>query len=160
MKNLKLGQSLEILANIAVLLGIIFLAIEISQNTAMIEAEMGQSRTESAMSEAQSVYNSEYLPEIVVALRKGEPITDVQAERVYHWNRSFHRNLDNQLRLYHQGLLSDDILRSMDIAVRDVVAFSPVTLEIWEKTKLQYSDEYVQIVDRVLAGETAISSER
>ncbi len=121
----------------------------------MIEAEMNQSRTESAVSEAQSLYNSDYLPEIMVAMRKGEPLTDVQLERVRHWIRGFNRNMDNQLRQYQQGLLGDDTLRSIRQAVRDVVALSPTTRELWESTKNAYSDDYIGLVDDVLAVSTA-----
>lgn len=160
MKKIELGQSLEIIANVGVLVGIIFLAIEVNQNTAMIEAEMSQNRAESAMSEAQSLYNSDYLPEILVALRKGEPITDVQTERIVHWFRSFNRNLDNQLLLYRQGMLGDDVLRSMELAILDTIVFTPVTVEIWEQTKNQYSDDYIRIVDRVLAEAAVIRPDR
>jgi hypothetical protein len=150
LKKIGLGQSLEILAHVGVLTGIIFLVIEINQNTAMIEAEMTQSRTESAMSEAQALYNSEYLPEIFVAIRKGEPLTDVQIERTRHWFRGFNRNLDNQLRQYQRGLLCDDILRSVDSAVR-ANAEAPIFREMWESTRLTFTDEYISFVDKIIA---------
>jgi hypothetical protein len=149
-EKIEFGQSLEILANVGVLAGIIFLAIEISQNTAVVEAEMSQNRTDTAMSEAQSIYNSDHLPAILTALRNGESITDVDQERIYHWARSFNRNMDNQLRLYRQGMLDENVIRSMEFAIQDVIGFSPVTRELWERSKLQYSDDYIQIVDKVL----------
>ena len=152
MKKIELGQSLEIIANVGVLVGIIFLALEINQNTALIEAEMSQNRTDTAMTEAQSIYNSDHLPGILTALRNGESITDVDEERIYHWARSFNRNMENQLRLYRLGMLEENIVRSMEFAIQDVIGISPVTRGIWERTKLQYSDEYIQVVDRVLAG--------
>ena len=160
MKKIGTGRSLEILANLGVLAGIIFLAIEISQNTAMMEAEMNQSRTESAMSEAQALYNSDYLPEIFVAMRKGEPITDAQRERVTHWFRSFNRNLDNQLRQYRQGLLGDELPRSVREAVRGAVTQWPITREMWESTKQVYSDEYIRLVDEIIAEVTEAETRR
>lgn len=153
MKKMNLGQSLETLANLGVLAGIIFLAVEINQNTGMIEAQMSQSRADSATTEAQALYNSPYLPEIYVTLEKGEPLTDVQFERLTHWFRSFNRNMDNQLGLYQRGLLGDDVLRSLRFATLDNISMSPkVMVPLWESTKVSYSDEYIRIVDEVVSG--------
>jgi hypothetical protein len=158
MKKIDVGQALQILANTGVIAGIIFVAIEINQNTAMIEAEMSQSRAETALGIAQSLYNSDYLPEILVAARAGEQLTDVQIERLRHWFRGFNRNQDNLLRQYNQGLLTDDVPRSIRSAIRESYADVTITTELWERTKLRYSDDYIALVDEVLAEGSAASA--
>ena len=62
----RLNRWLTLGANVAVLTGIFFLVVEISQNTEMMRAQINQSRSEASMSEAQSMYNSQHLPEILV----------------------------------------------------------------------------------------------
>ena len=151
MKKIELGQTIAIVANLGVIAGIVFLAIEIEQNTAMIEAEMRQSRTETAVSMTQALFNSDYLPEILVTAREGDQLTAVQAERFRHWFRGFNRILDNQLHQYREGLLTEDIPRSVWWAIQEVLIEMPVAKELWAKTKLQYSDDYIKLVDEVLA---------
>ena len=98
-------------ANIAVLAGIFVLAFEISQNTEMMQAEINQSRAELSMFEAEAMYNSEYIPAILTKLRRGDSISDVEAERYVHLLRGLHRNWDNQLRQHREGLLAGNIPR-------------------------------------------------
>jgi arylsulfatase A-like enzyme len=157
MKKIGSSQMIAIVANVGVIAGIIFLAIEVNQNTAMIEAEMSQSRAETALGIAQSLYNSDYLPEILVVARAGQQLTDVQKERLRHWFRGFNRNQDNLLRQYHQGLLTDDVPRSIRSAIRESYADVAITTELWERTKLRYSDDYINLVDEVLAEGSAAS---
>lgn len=153
MKKVELGQSLETLAHLGVIAGIIFLAVEINQNTGMIEAQMNQSRTDSALSEAQALWNSDYIPDILVKMRKDEPLTDVQLERISHWFRSFNRNMDNQLGLYYRGVLGDDVLRSVRFATLEIISISPAILvPLWEHSEGAYSDEYIRIVAEVVSG--------
>jgi len=101
------------------------------------------------MGEAQALYNSEFLPEIFVAIRNGEQLTQVQAERFYHWFRGFNRNQDNLFRQYRQGLLTDDIPRSIRWAVGRW-ALMPGSIELWESSKELYSDDYITLVDSII----------
>ena len=103
------------------------------------------------MGEAQSLYNSDYVPEILVALRKGEQITEVQTERFGHWFRSFNRNMDNQLRQYQRGLLPESVPRSIRLGVTDNIASIAASRALWESTKNMYSDEYINFADEVIA---------
>ena len=64
MKAEKLSAWLSLGANLAVLVGLILLIIEIRQNTNMMESQIHQSRTETALSEQQPVFNSDYMPAI------------------------------------------------------------------------------------------------
>ena len=113
----RLNRWLTLGANIAVLVGIFFLAAEISQNTDMMRTQINQSRAELSMNEAEALYNSEHLPEILVKLRQGEEITPVERERYNHFLRGLHRNLDNQLRQHREGFLADNIPRSVKVAL-------------------------------------------
>jgi hypothetical protein len=152
MKKIDLGQSIQILANVGVIAGIIFLAVEISQNTTMVEAQMNQARTETAMAEAEAIYNSDSLLETLRDLDQGKDLTDIQKLRFWHYLRSFNRNQDNQLRQYDQGFLGDNIPRSIRVAVSIEIASRPLAREYWEVSKEIYTDEYIQLVDSILAG--------
>jgi len=147
----RLNRWLTLGANVAVLAGIVILAAEISQNTDMMRTQINQSRAEASMSEAQSMYNSDYLPELLVKLRQGNTITPAERERYISFLRGLHRNWDNQLRQYREGFLAEDIPRS----VRGAILFEIVPIEEarreWERTRDTFSDEYIVFVDAILA---------
>lgn len=147
----RVNRWLSLGANVAVLIGIFFLAAEISQNTDMMRAQINQSRAELSMNEAEAMYNSEFLPVILVKLRQGEVISAVERERYNHFLRGFHRNLDNQLRQYREGFLADNIPRSVTGALMGEVVPIAAAREHWERTKGSFSDEYNVFVDSILA---------
>ena len=151
MKNSQISEWLTLFANLAVVAGIIFLAIEVSQNTAMIEAQMSQGRAETAMDQAESLYNSDHLPEIFLAMEQEQPLTDLQRVRFTAYLRAFNRNQDNLLHQFEQGFLGATTLRSVRDAVWAELARKKAAREIWENTKVSYSDEYVALVDSVIS---------
>ena len=142
---------LAIASNAAVLVGIVFLAMEIGQNTAMMETQIHQDRAAQAMAEAQSIYNSAHVPGLMVKVRAGE---ELSAEETVRWRtlfRAFNRNFDNQLRQFDEGLLAENIPRSLTTAVSEVIAGSRLGREEWARTKSIYRDEYIAFVDGLLA---------
>ncbi len=75
MKLDKISAWLTLAANAAVLAGIVFLAIEIRQNTAMMETQIHQSRAALAMAEAQSIYDSAHVPALLVKVEAGQELS-------------------------------------------------------------------------------------
>ena len=147
----RLNRWLTLAANIAVLAGIFFLAAEISQNTEMMRAQINQSRAEASMSEAQSMYNSQHLPEILVKLRQRSTITAVERERYIHFLRGLHKNLDNQLRQHREGYLPDNIPHSVRGAILSNILHNEVARQEWRRTRQTFSEEYAAFVDNILA---------
>jgi hypothetical protein len=151
MKKIDLGQTIAILANVGVITGIVFLAIEISQNTAMIEAQMSQDRAETAMSLAQSLYNSDYLPPILAAIDEGRELSIVEQRRFGDYIRAVHRLQDNLLRQSREGLLDTEVEESIRLTVQVEVASREIARDNWERQKLAYSSDYVALVDAVIS---------
>ena len=151
MRTKKLNSWLTLAANLAVLAGIIFLAIEISQNTDMMRTQINQSRAELAMNEAESMYNSDYIPALMTKIRRGDEISAEERERHSHFLRALNRNWDNQLRQHREGFLDDNIPRSVRNGVIAEIATIELARQQWEQTKEIYSDEYIAFVDEILA---------
>lgn len=150
MKLDRVNAWLSVAASVAVLVGIIFLAVEISQNTAMMQTQINQSRAAQAMAEAQSLYNSDYVPALLVKAKSGEELSSEERVRYKSLLRAFNRNWDNQLRQFNQGFLAANIPRSLRAAILDEIGRSRFAREEWERTKAAYSDEYLEFVDSVL----------
>ena len=68
----KLNSWLTLGTNMAVVIGLALLVYEIKQNSEMMRAQINQSRTDTALSEQQADYNSEYMPGIVVKIKSSE----------------------------------------------------------------------------------------
>ena len=147
----KLNNWLTLGANIGVLIGLVLLIVEIQQNTEMMRAQINQSRTEAAQSEQQATYNSDYMPAIITKVDNGEELSDEEMRRFYPYIRSFNRNMDNQLWQYNQGLLGENIPRSIRGAVRAVLGRNELTISVWDSQKWGYTDEYVAFVEDAIS---------
>jgi hypothetical protein len=148
--RIALGDWLTVLANLAVVAGIVFLAVEVRQNTQMMQAQVNQSRTESAMSEQQALFNSDYMPTTLVRVQRGEELTPEEMIRYEAWIRGFSRNMDNQLWQHRNGLLGDNIPRSVRNAVRNVIGASTIATEVWDRQEVGFTDEYVAFVEEAI----------
>ena len=151
MNSDKLNNWLTLGANIGVIIGLILLIVEIRQNTEMMRAQINQSRTEAAQSEQQATYNSDYMPAILTKVDNGQELTDEEMMRFRPYIRSFNRNMDNQLWQYNQGLLGDNIPRSIRGAVRAVVGKNELTIRVWDSQKFGFTDEYVEFVEDAIS---------
>jgi hypothetical protein len=145
------GYWLTIVANLAVVGGIIFLGVEIRQNSVMIEAQIMQSRTEAAMAEQANLFNSEFMPAIILKVKNDEELTPEEMGRYGPWVRGLNRNLDNQLWQWRRGLLDDNIPRSVRGAVLANIGVSPVAITTWDRQKASYTDEYLAFVEEAIA---------
>ncbi len=151
MKGAKLNSWLSLGANLGVVIGLVLLVTEIRQNTDMMEAQINHSRTETAMSEQQGIYNSEFMPAILVKVEKGEQLAAEEMRRYEYYLRGFNRNMDNQLWQYNRGFLGSNIPRSIRGAVREVIGGSQLGMDEWERQKASYTDEYIAFVDEAIA---------
>lgn len=151
MNTEKVNHWLAILANAGVIVGLVLLIFEIRQNTEMLRAQINQSRTEAAQSEQQAFFNSAYIPAILAKRINNEDLTDEELMRFTAYIRGFNRNMDNQLWQYDQGLLGENIPRSIRGAVRNVIGESKLTIEIWDDQKYGFTDQYVKFVDDAIA---------
>lgn len=142
---------LTILADTGVVIGLVLLIVEIQQNTEMMRAQINQSRTEAAQSEQQALFNSDYMPAILAKKNNGDELTEEDEQRLRAYLRGFNRNMDNQLWQYNQGLLGENIPRSVRGAVRGVIGGTELTIEIWDEQKYGFTDEYIEFVEDAIA---------
>ena len=156
MKKIELGQTLGILANFGVIAGVIFLGVELHQNSELMRAQINQARADAAMLNNEQSFNSDYIPTIRWKISDGQELTGEDWLRYVGWFRSSNRNQDNVLSQYRAGMLNDSVLRSLGDFVEDVVGSSTYARRAWDDTKIGYSGEYVAFDERILE-ETADS---
>jgi len=75
MTKINLGQTIQILANLGVIVGIVFLVIELRQNNAVLGAQARASRTQVRLDGLQATANNPELLRAYLKLRDGEALT-------------------------------------------------------------------------------------
>jgi len=159
MKSERLERWISLGANIGVLAGIVFLAIEIQQNTETTRAQMIQSRAEIAVVLAAETFNSEYIPTIIAQDLSVEDLSAEDRFRLNTWVRASLRNQDNNFQQYNQGLLGDHMPQAVRGAAINIIMGNPTGRQYWENSKGGYSADFVAFIDAALADEDGIALE-
>lgn len=146
-----LNQWLTLIANFAVLAGIIFLGIEIRQNSDLMRIQIQQSRADAAMASLGDEYNSPYIPNIRVKIDNGDSLTPDEEYRYREWFRALNRGQDNVLFQYNSGMLTGNSPRSVENFIEVVVASSAHSRKTWGEIKEGFTEEYVALVESVLS---------
>jgi len=150
MKKIDLAQTVTILANLGVIAGIVFLGIEIRQNSALMRVQINQARADAAMVSNEQSFNSDYIPPILEKIRLGEELDPVEWDRYLDYFRAMNRNQDNVLSQWEAGMLGDNTPRSVIDYACFFVGSTPTSLEAWERTKTGYTDSYIAFVEDAL----------
>jgi hypothetical protein len=150
----RVSHWLTIGANLAVLASIIFLAVEIRQNTEMTRAQITLGRSQNTLDLASMQFNSDYIPAILVKVRDSEELTREELYRYRTHLRALLRIYDNDLQQYNMGLLGDHIPRNIPRIIDRWIVQNPLGRDFWESSKVSFSSEFVEFVDAVIAERT------
>ena len=142
---------LTLSANFGVVIGLILLIVEISQNTEMMRAQINQSRTDTAISEQQALFNSDYMPAILKKRNGGEQLSEEEMYRYRSHFRSGMRNQDNNLWQYSQGFLGENTPRSIRGFARNVIGGTELGITTWDSQKYAYTDEFIAFVEEAIS---------
>jgi len=133
-----------------VVLGLAFLTYELRQNSDLMRVQILQARADAAMSSNEQFFNSDYLPKILLKVESDTSLSDEERMRYTAWFRAANRNQDNVLSQYKAGMLGANIPRSVQDFVRDTVASSAQGKSAWDRTKIGYTQDYVDFVEETL----------
>ena len=151
MKRFDIAQTIQTLANLGVVAGIVFLAFEIQQNTEMTRAQITQSRADTAIALAQAYFESAYIPEIQQKIGRGDELSGEEISRYLAFVRATLRNQDNNFQQYNRGLLGDYTPRNVTTIVDGLLLGDETyALALWEGGKGNYSDEFIEFVDEII----------
>ena len=85
MKKVDLGQTINTLANIGVIAGILFLALEVRQFQDQMEAQTNFNYYSAINSDMSQIIDSPYLPGIIEKVEIGEELTPEESIRARTW---------------------------------------------------------------------------
>lgn len=122
MDTSKLNQYLALLSNVAVLIGIFLILLELNQNSDLMRAQMSQERTNLSVQQLIERASSDYIPEIMAKRLDFETgrewvlsLTPVERERLRTIYQAELNDIRNQYYLYHEGYLSPEIWNELTI---------------------------------------------
>lgn len=151
MKISEINDWLSLLANIGVLAGIFFLAIEIQQNTQMIESQTRNSITENIVASSIPAASNEYSANVLLRGFRGE--IEPQTGESITWvlfSQSIFRNWENEWYQYRSGLFAENEfgprMRNW-YGLLELVGFR----NYWAENREIYSESFREQIDRVIS---------
>jgi hypothetical protein len=117
----RLNQWLMLIANLGVIAGFVFLALEIQQNSEAIKAQTYQSRTEAGQELSITIMDSEHFAPLLAKLGSGlfpaDPaaLAELNPEeriRLTAFQLFLRLTLDNQLYQYEQGFIDEEFFNN------------------------------------------------
>ena len=145
MKKIDLGQTISILANVGVILGLVLLVVEIRQSNEQAAAAAYQTRISDIEVAFQQYALSAQLPAIYVKLRESglESLTAEERDRVRSWESARRTRMQGQSYHYEQGLLDESAYRAMLRAARS-------QLSLWQALGLEQTLPGMEEFDRAV----------
>ena len=150
MKKFEIGQTIQMLANVGVLAGIVFLALEIRQNSNVVQA---QSRAQIASDAADHLMRraeNPQLTEISIRANRGGELTEVEQSQLGTSLQSRVRRWENIHYQYRQGLYSEEEYVGNRNAWRGLLS-NPSARQHWERNRDSLSPEFAAELDLLLS---------
>jgi hypothetical protein len=147
-----LGNLGEFIASIAVLVTLVYLAIQIRQNTAAVKVQVRQAISEAQFANINSRATDERLPLIIMKLNRGEPLTQEEHDRLYFHTDATMRQFENVHSHSLAGVVSHkDWIAQLAGMVKTMR--TPTSREIWSNLKPTYNEDFRAAVDAALLQE-------
>lgn len=139
----RLNRWLTLGANIGVLIGIVFLAVEIRQSTKVARAEMTKDLYLASRTAIMDIASNDSLARISAEIRQFEN-EDVMRRNMFY--QSFFRLYELQYNLKSQGLLDDDIARSYALIIQ-MWARTIHFEDYWARHHGEFNEAFATYVD-------------
>ena len=138
----------EIISSVAILITLIYLAIQTQQNTDAILANTRNQVIEVDTAITQTLIE---FPEIELAFYKKEPLNDLERVQLENWLIALIRTREYQWLQYQNGLLDEQTWESFLSAVSVTLSF-PRTRYWWDAVSIEYfDDDFVAEINEYLA---------
>jgi len=147
-----LGSFGELVSGVAVLVTLIYLIVQLRQNTATIRAQTRGLLTQQSIRVQSLLLENPHVAEVVAKSRKGEVLDDreelIDLTRCFVWFRHW-ENVHYQ---YRQGLYDE----AEYLAQRRAIAWrmnegDPALRRVWAGVKQRYSPDFVEEMESVIA---------
>ena len=147
-RKLDLGQTTQILANIGVIAGIIFLGMELRTNNELLDSQSRQARANGARQLNAAIYNAETgLADVVIKAKSGGELTAEEAIRLDRYLSTLILDWEFWYRDYADGVLTEEELRFGGWSRLYYEVLPPRVAEIWEMMRAHSDPTFVDFME-------------
>jgi len=148
--KINLGQTIAILANLGVIAGIVFLALELQQNNSELasQSRMNFYQMRSDL-DNQFIENVGGVGDLLSKARQGEPLSGYDTARLNARNRLI---LDTLEFMYQE---EPRTLENSSGWMRRMLETSPNMPQAWEQNRERYGSDFVQLIDPMIVSAAA-----
>lgn len=152
MKKIDLGQLLNLLANLGVIVGILLLVLELGQNRDMMRAQIRNELARGLPDFLGLLIENRELADALVRANAGEALTATEDRRTNAWVQLVFRYWENVHYQYRQGLYDlSEFSRHRD-TMAAVIEQNPRMYSYWCQERLLYSEPFMEFMDELLGG--------
>ena len=150
MKKIDLSQSIQTLANIGVIAGIIFLAVEIRQNTETQRLSAVQQVLGLSYTNTMAAATDRSLNEAFERIQNGQELEVGQRSQLDNFLRAAVRASWQVFIQRQYGFIDDDIFFAYERGTPTVLRSQPWARDWWERTKNSYPENYRNWIDAII----------
>ena len=138
----KLNKWLTLLANLGVIAGIFFLAMEVGQNNRLLQAQSSRSMLADRQSMAFMAYQDAEVAELAFKYSKGQPLSDIERFRVENMTRVQLLALQWQFEQFTVGNIDTFPVEGLRVTFQ-----SPSVLAAFGNSRQFYNEDFVKFID-------------
>ena len=141
-----LNRWITLVANIGVLAGIMFLAVEINQNNQLMESEARLAQSNSAQEAWREIYQNEGTAELFAKVQAGGQLDEVEKIKLEAYQRRQIISLQFQYLEFSNGMLDQLNIPAWRGLHRGTGARPPLG-DVWDNIKSSMRPEFVEFYD-------------
>ena len=150
MKKLDLGQTLQLLGNLGIVVGILLLVYELSQNSEMMRAQTRNELSQGLIEILMGISGDDESASIVLRGDRGEELTEIESARYENMTISQLRYHENVYYQYRNGLYDETEYLAQREMWRTNVFAQKGLAELFCDLRHGFSPEFVAEIDGIL----------
>ena len=147
MKNASLVQIVSILANVGVVLGLVFLGAEVYQSNQMNRTTAWNNLIRTGIDFNDGIAQNSELAEILAKSNNGDSLTDAEAIRLRAFTAASMQRVWLDYQQINTGIISTEELKTRIPRFQTLLERFPAVRTVWEQTRDAYSPEFQRFVD-------------
>lgn len=151
MKKIDVGRTLHTLANLGVIVGIVFLAVELNQNNQLLRNEARYNLQLSRSGELDDLWRNPELSDLMAKAREGGALTDGEQRRLRSFILSRFVRWEWYYEQYREGFVEQSNLPVE--AWRIMLANNPWATKYFDEYKRVFSPDFVRFVEDQVLGQ-------
>lgn len=155
MKNFEFAQTISVLANVGVVLGLIFLGIEVYQSNQMNRTEAWNNLIRTGIDFNDAIAQNEALAKVLAKSNNHENLTDAEMIRLEAFTAASMQRVWVDYQQINTGIISPGELESRIPRFKALLTRFPAVKRLWNRTREGYSEDFQNFIDACVIDDCA-----